>query len=214
MIDASQIRAARALLDWNLSDLADRTGMTVNGISGIERERVQPTTTSSNLMQEAFENAGVEFLPNSGLRMRDRQIVTHNGDNANRLLLQDVLETLNDGDDLYIAHVPEELALAALGADFLNDQIAKRHAKHIKQHLFVRAGDALIPPLDTYHVLPDEYFGNTTLYIYGSKLAFAVWNNPQKSVIITDERLTDAVRKLYLFAWAHTQQPDETSPVC
>jgi transcriptional regulator with XRE-family HTH domain len=85
MINAAQIRAARALLGWRLADLARATSMTINGISKIERGEV-PTSRQQTLnkIQQAFEMQGVEFLPNSGVRRRDWTVEAYEGADANK----------------------------------------------------------------------------------------------------------------------------------
>ena len=63
MISASQIRAARALLGWNGSVLAEKSGI---GITTLRRYEVQegiPAANTSVLMsiKQCFEDAGIEF---------------------------------------------------------------------------------------------------------------------------------------------------------
>jgi hypothetical protein len=70
----------------------------------------------------------------------------------------------------------------------------------------VRADDpGLFPPSDTYtyHIMPDQYISEHSLYIYGSKLAILA-RNSRKSVIINDERFADCARKLFNFIWDNT----------
>ena len=74
MINAEQIRAARALLDWSTADLAQHAGLTVNGINKIERGHVQAHRETLEKLTAIFEDAGIEFLPNSGLRKKDKLV--------------------------------------------------------------------------------------------------------------------------------------------
>lgn len=67
MIDAKQIRAARALLGWKQQELADNAGLS---FATIQRMETLGTGRSSvdNLaaVQAALEAAGVEFIPENG----------------------------------------------------------------------------------------------------------------------------------------------------
>ena len=83
MIDPAQIRAARALLDWTLARLEDATGVSKNWISRIEHEKVTPRPETLEKIQDAFEAAGVEFLPGSGVRKKDRIVETYEGPGSN-----------------------------------------------------------------------------------------------------------------------------------
>src|SRR5882672_6670635 len=96
MINAEQIRAARALLDWSTADLAQQAGLTVNGINKIERGHVQAHRETMEVLTRIFEEAGVEFLPGSGLRKKDRIIKTFDGEGANHSILDDIYNTLKD----------------------------------------------------------------------------------------------------------------------
>jgi len=209
MLDQKQIRAARGLIDWTQETLAERSGVARATIKNVESGATLPRLETANALQRAFEEAGVEFLPSSGVRMRDRIIQIFEGNDANRRVEEDAYMTLRDtGGDLFIAHTDEQLAIDDLGKDYLFEMIRKRRAANIKQHLLVRADDpALIPPLDTYRILPDENFSPYPFYIYGPKLALVRRQAPQKAVIINDEHLVDGVRRLFKFVWDRTEMP-------
>lgn len=209
MLDNKQIRAARALLDWTQETLAERSGVARATIKNVESGNTLPRLETANALQRTLEEAGVEFLPSSGVRMKDRIITTYEGRDANRRLMEDIIHTLRDtGGDMFIAHGNEKEAVEDLGMDFLMEQIHKRKEYNIKNYLLIRSDDpGLIPPFDSYRILPDKYFSSSSLCIYGSKIALACWKEPQKAVIINDERFADAAQKLFKFAWDRTEMP-------
>ena len=58
---AEQIRAARALLDWSQTDLADRTLLGLRTVKRAESgERL--TAAADRSIRKCFEDAGVAFL--------------------------------------------------------------------------------------------------------------------------------------------------------
>ncbi len=64
LITTSQIRAARALVRWSATDLANKSGI---GISTIKRLEVMSGVPSINIstmvaIQGALESAGIEFI--------------------------------------------------------------------------------------------------------------------------------------------------------
>lgn len=208
MIDAAQIRAARGLLDWKISDLAKLTGHTINGISKIERGHIlNPRPDTMDTIQRIFEEAGVEFLPGSGTRKRDRIVDTYEGDGANKKLVEDLYNTLQaTGGEILVAHVDEGDSVKNLELSWLAEQIRKRKAAGITHRLLVQAEDPnLIPPLDSYRCLPKEFFSPYPLYIYGSKLALVSWEPSPRVVIVDDERFAESARKLFNFIWNHAQ---------
>ena len=62
MITGSQLRAARALLDWTQDDLAERSGVTPQTIRLFEAGNRRPHAQTIDRLQSALEDAGIEFL--------------------------------------------------------------------------------------------------------------------------------------------------------
>ncbi|WP_431861376.1 helix-turn-helix domain-containing protein [Azospirillum sp.] len=62
MITAAQIRAARAILGWKQTDLAERSGVSEMSVKNIERGASDPRGSTLAKLQSAFEAAGVQFL--------------------------------------------------------------------------------------------------------------------------------------------------------
>jgi len=57
-----QCRAARALIGWSQSDLADRSGVSVGTVRNFEREASEPVPQNELALRRALEAAGVVFL--------------------------------------------------------------------------------------------------------------------------------------------------------
>ncbi len=68
MIDAAQMRAARALLGWRMEDLAAKADVSLASIKNIERGVTDPRASTLRAIQSAFEAGGVMFLDASHLR--------------------------------------------------------------------------------------------------------------------------------------------------
>lgn len=62
MIEASQCRAARAILDWTQGDLSAATGLSVVTIRAFEKGG-EMRESNRTLLCLSFEKAGVAFLP-------------------------------------------------------------------------------------------------------------------------------------------------------
>ena len=205
MIDAAQIRAARGLLGWSQAHLAKLTGLTSNSISKIERVEVAPHLETLNKIQQVFEMKGVEFLPR-GVQIRPTIIESYEGPGSSKQLIEDIYKTLRDtGGEMLIAHLDEGMAIENLGMHFIEEQIRKRKEAGITHRLLVKEdAKILIPPYDTYRSLPEDYFSEYPLYIYGSKLALLDWD--KKSVVIDDNRFADCARKLFDFIWKEAKK--------
>jgi transcriptional regulator with XRE-family HTH domain len=61
MLIAEQCRAARALLKWKQEDLAEKTGLSLSTIRDFESERRTPHASNLIQIEQAFNEAGIEF---------------------------------------------------------------------------------------------------------------------------------------------------------
>lgn len=63
MIEASQLRAARSLLDWSQTELAEKSGLSLPTIKRMEKIGLGKSTMDNGIaVQKALETAGIIFL--------------------------------------------------------------------------------------------------------------------------------------------------------
>ena len=62
MINPAQIRAARALIGWKQTDLANASGVSEMSVKNIERGVTDPRASTLQAIQDALERAGVVFM--------------------------------------------------------------------------------------------------------------------------------------------------------
>ena len=66
MLTAAQSRAARALINWSQTQLAEASGTGVSTIRDFETGKRIPITNNLTAIQRALEAAGVIFVPENG----------------------------------------------------------------------------------------------------------------------------------------------------
>lgn len=75
MVTSAQLRAARALLNWTVRDLAEKAGVHRNTITRLETEATNPGHAAAAIVA-ALEAAGVIFVDENGdgpgVRLRKR----------------------------------------------------------------------------------------------------------------------------------------------
>jgi len=73
----AQCRAARGLLDWSQQDLASQAGVGIVTVRQLEAGVNEPRRSTLEVVRQAFERAGVEFIDENGggpgLRLRKPQ---------------------------------------------------------------------------------------------------------------------------------------------
>lgn len=78
MLDPSQLRAARALLNWSRQDLADASGTARETVQGFESRGSNPKRTTLLAWERALRKAGVIFIDGDdqhgpGVKLREPQ---------------------------------------------------------------------------------------------------------------------------------------------
>ena len=210
MINARQIRAARALLNWNQTQLADFAGVARSSIKNIENEITAPRADSASAIQEAFENHGVEFLPGSGVRLRNEMVTVLEGENANQKLLEDVYNTLSQtsGGEVLITGLKEFVDPASDDYKRVVMHIERLAKINATERVLLEEGDTnFISPWECYRWIPKDYFSEAPFQLYGNKLALISWGPPQQIVIIENPLFAASFRNLFNFAWDRAVLP-------
>ena len=78
-ISVEQLRAARALLGWSQTQLAEEAGLSLPTVKRVEIERGPRVSDAARLaLRVALESGGVEFISENGggpgVRLRKRQL--------------------------------------------------------------------------------------------------------------------------------------------
>ena len=66
MISPSQCRAARGLLDWSQHELSKQSRVGIVTIRQLESGVHEPRRATQQVVRQAFEAAGVEFIDENG----------------------------------------------------------------------------------------------------------------------------------------------------
>ncbi len=69
-ISPAQCRAARGLLDWKQETLARKAGVGLKTVQDFENGKRMPRNAMHIAIQQALEQAGIEFLDNDGLQYK------------------------------------------------------------------------------------------------------------------------------------------------
>jgi transcriptional regulator with XRE-family HTH domain len=66
MLTPAQCRAARGLIDWSQTELAERAGVGIVTIRQLEAGVHAPRRSTLDVVRRALEAAGVEFIAENG----------------------------------------------------------------------------------------------------------------------------------------------------
>ena len=203
LITGKQVRAARALLDWKQTDLAEKTGLSLPSINNIERMIGSPRLVTLNIVRDALQGAGIEFLGSDGVRKHTEifETVEHHGDDFINRLHDDLLFCLRGPEDeivmyglddsLFPKHFPEEV--------YRWDEAVR--TRKFKERALIREGDTFINTnVESYRWIPAEMFGMVPYYVYSDRIALIMWES-KRVVIIRSQSVANSFRAQFELLW-------------
>ncbi len=212
MISREQIKAARAMLDWSQKVLGEKCdSVSEPTIKLIETGKINSTPETLGALQKTMEDAGIEFLPQKGVRFSDDllTILEKQGENdyVYLRLMDDIFNTVKGcHSDILFSFVDQSLA----PDDVIDRQMMIRKTGCAMRFL-VRYGDTeLRYPLDEYRYLPKGHYLTNPCIVYENKFALMVgeWD---KVVIINDPSVAKLKRKEFDIIWDYGERPQKTT---
>ncbi|MCL2469938.1 MAG: helix-turn-helix transcriptional regulator [Alphaproteobacteria bacterium] len=219
MITARQIRAARALLGWDASVLAQKAGITKEAISRIEGEKVRPHERTLVKLFQAFDEAGIAFTPQSGVQLKQQNVDVLEGTPGFARFYDYIYEYLsNHGGEVCISGVKEALFLKYHG-EYAQAHI-KRMAKLVNQRqdfrmrILVEEGDTDFTSSNyaQYKWQPKEHFSPAAFYVFGENIALISFDHDPAPlvVLIRSSSLAISYKRAFDLAWKMAIDPPNT----
>ena len=210
-ITTAQMRAARGLLNWTQGDLASRTGISTTSIGSIESDTSNPRDSTAQLIKKAFEEAGIEFLPDDGVRRHQGHVRILTGRAGFHAFYDDIYAEAqkNKGGTFLVNNVNEKLFLK-WGGEIVDAHTARMQTLNMKYNILVREGDTNFVSTDyaLYRWLPKEMFSAVSFYVYGSKLAIIVFDQEPSILVMDYPAITEAYRRQFTSFWDLAHAPN------
>jgi transcriptional regulator with XRE-family HTH domain len=210
MISISQIRAARALLNWTQGELAKKSGLSLRALNSIERGLAVPRLDNLRLIEETFEKADIEFGDNDGVRRCTERldIIKYEGiDYLGQHLIDATQELRVPGAEIMIS-IARESDYADLSPKILDDYFLHIARYRITERCLVSTGDSyVVGPPSTYRWAKPETFNHVFYTVYGDNVAFQIPSNPHRVIIIRNPSMADMFRRQFEFNWAMAEVP-------
>ena len=215
MITGRQIRAARALLNWDSSILAEKAGLTRQTVSRIESDVVQPQENTLARIMQAFGEGGIEFTDNSGVRLKPQSVEVLS-DTAGFTRFYDFVyeEISRHGGIVCVSGVDEKL----FSKYRLNPEMHRERMRalcqtrdDIRMRILVEEGDYnfVASSYATYRWQPKKHFSKAAFYVFGGALALISFDSqpPPQIIIIKSAAFADAYRNAFDIAWENAIEP-------
>jgi transcriptional regulator with XRE-family HTH domain len=205
-LGAVQIRAARAMLNWSQDGLAETCGLSVATIRKIEAGNISPRGKTITLIEQAFDNAGLEFIDPNGVRQRPDDITVYQGEEGTRDFIDDIYAvSLEKGGEI-VQVWNSAYSIFELMPEYRAIHFARMQA--IRERIVVKCilTENLIftpAPYCQYRSLSKHYVNSVPFYVYGDKYAIILFKDlPSPKIIVIHSRLaSDAFRFQFTSMW-------------
>lgn len=212
MITTAQIRGARGILGWSQGDLAERTGISATSIGSIENGITQARTSTLEIIQRTFEDAGIEFLASDGIRRKEGGIKFLRGRNQFIEFYEDVFKTLEEYPGEVVVHNVDERKFEKwLGQDNVANVVKRmKSIPGINYKILLQEGDDYFlatSDYSKYRWIPKSLFSSVPFYVYGKKLAILLFDNDLEILILEYPAIAEAYRKQFKLLWDLSKDP-------
>ncbi|MCB9988269.1 MAG: helix-turn-helix transcriptional regulator [Rhodospirillales bacterium] len=212
LINANQIRAARALIDWTLAHLAQEVGVGTTTISAIETGRSAGSLELLTKIIDAFQASGVEFTEDGGVRPRQSAVKTYKGHDGFADFRRDVLKAVQSGAlDICVSNV-DEREFSKWGGELVNRTYREEMAKikGVNFRILVEEGDRFFSASSYAHYkwTPKREFDNIPFYVFGDTVAIISFEENNIDIFsINHPLLADFYRKQFEQNWSRALMP-------
>lgn len=207
-----QIRAARALLGWSQSDLADYADLSQTGIARIENGTNQPNSRTLEKITTAFDKNDIEFIGNSGVKKRTGEVQVLRGENAMSDFLDDVYSTAvktgtkDNPCHVFLSNVVHQNWVESMGPDRWKNHTDRmiRDQDLMDVRIIIKEGDNNFPAsaYSEYKWISEEFFNEKSFYSYADKLAFLNFKEDKTEIFLMKQHdFAKGYRDLFLIAW-------------
>ncbi len=209
-ITTAQMRAARGLLNWSQQDLSERTDISATSIGSIENGISTPRESTLTAIRKAFEDSGIEFLPNDGVRKKSAEITILRGPEGFQKFSYDIhMAVQNDGREVLQAYVDDLKFAELLGKEAAPHVLRMEEEQSKRFKILQRENDSYFPARNyaEYRWIPAKQFIAVPFVVYGDNLAVVLFH-PEPTIIVNNFPLVaEAYRMQFLSLWDNALIP-------
>jgi transcriptional regulator with XRE-family HTH domain len=202
VITGKQVAAARSLANWTAAELAERAGLSRDGVMKIEADAVQPREGTLADIRATFGDAGIEFI-DRGVRWKDDTVKVLEGEDAYLDMLEDVYKTLHKkgGEVLWLCSNDQ----VPLKGEY-EAELRMREAGVRFRSLIEETKTETVWPRSEYRQIPSRYFHHNLQVIYANKVA-QVLEGGKRILIVENREMAAAARNLFDLIWSLMKMP-------
>lgn len=214
MITGPQLRAARGLLDWTRTELAEAAKISPETVKNIEHGTFRPQEQTAQAIYAAFAQHDVVFTDNEGVQIRKDTVTRYEGIEGFKRFMDDVYETAktdtesrnNGTKPICVSNVDDRLFAKYLGEYSPIHSRRMNDLKDVKVRVLVKEKDFFTAPEGSYldyRWSSQQSNGSVPFYVYGDNLAVITFEEEPapKIVVIHSALVSKAYREQFEILW-------------
>ncbi len=208
MLTAQQVRAGRALINWSQKELSEKSGISLNAINNFEREIVAPRHDTLTALRRTLEEAGLEFIGESGVnKARDQLRIEQHDNDFMKVLLEDVILAARSGIKTFWFHGIEQ---GEFPLETLQKWWQVKSGSDIDERVLLSYGNFNFPSRDpVYRWVSREMLGEVPFVTYGANLAILLGNPATRLVIMRSRPIAKTFEDQFTIHWSGAKEPSQ-----
>lgn len=201
-ITTAQIRAARGLLNWSQTELAERTGLSSTSIGSLENGKSQPREHTLDTIRDVFEKSGIEFTSGSGVRLRQQTIKIIEGEEGHTKFLDDIFATASVEKSIIRIYGVAEPNPGDPAYKHLKAHLDRLIAANVVERVLLKAGDEnYMGPRHFYRHIPEASYTDYPFLLCGNKIAMISNGPPAQIILIENPQFALSFQKMFDLIW-------------
>lgn len=209
---SSQLRAARALLNWSRAELAEKTGVSEPTLHRLENNIGDPETRTQKKIRYTLEEHGIEFTSDDGVKKRSDSVVKLEGFDDFKYFMDQVYYAATQP---YSIDGTKPICICNLDNSLFRKHMKDHHPLHVERlkkisGLKIRS---LSAEADRNHVAGADYLVYRYLrelkgvvapfYVFGDTFAVLDFNvvEPPKIIMVHSPALARSYRDQFAIMW-------------
>ena len=206
VITGRQIRAGRNLLGLTQAELASRAGLSTTGLNNIERNQAKARHETLQRIAKELTDDGLEFTDGEGVRLSLEvlSVSKHIGDDAIEAYCKDQREQIRPNGDVIMFGLDNTHWVPYFSE--VSKLMVWLEENNVRERALVRNREPSFSNLtNKYRWMTEDMFGVVDFTVYANTVAFLIWTNPVKLILIRNASLADSYRKQFDFFWENSE---------
>ncbi|HBM91391.1 MAG TPA: hypothetical protein DD400_05930 [Rhodospirillaceae bacterium] len=213
MITASQLRAARGMLDWTRSTLAKASGLSAETIKNIEHGIYTPQESSIDAIVRAFAENDVEFTDGDGVRTRKNRVMVFSGKNGYENFLDHVYSVMKKGGAIRQFNISDGTHLLPYAKDTAAEHLRRMgNIRNLDARVLTAEGDYNFPATYCeYKWLDKSSEKLIPYYVFNDYISMLIFKNDKyiETISIHSKMLAELYNDQFSQFWNSAKTPNK-----